>query len=70
MLIIPFSCDKITLLYMQEAFMEELEQTPQPEQPGYIPRPRWQVWLARLGLVLFMITLIGYYLFFFRGGQF
>ena len=50
--------------------MEELEQTPQPEQPGYIPRPRWQVWLARLGLVLFMITLIGYYLFFFQGGQF
>ena len=53
--------------------MEELEQTPQPEQPresGYIPRPRWQVWLARLGLVIFIISLIGYYLFFFRGGQF
>lgn len=50
--------------------MEELEQTQQPERSGYVPRPRWQVWLARIGLVLFIITLIAYYLFFFRGGSF
>ena len=53
--------------------MEELEQLTQEEQPqegGYVPRPRWQVWLARLGLVIFLISLALYYLFFFRGGQF
>ena len=25
------------------------------EQQGYVPRPAWQVWLARLGLVLFLL---------------
>ena len=25
-----------------------------PEQPSYTPRPRWQVWAARIGLVLFI----------------
>lgn len=27
----------------------------------YVPRPRWQVWLARIGLVLFLIVLFCYY---------
>ena len=50
--------------------MEELEQEQTPQEPkeGYVPRPRWQVWLARIGLVLFIFTVIGYYMFFFRGG--
>ena len=25
-----------------------------PEQEGYIPRPAWQVWAARIGLVIFI----------------
>ena len=25
-----------------------------PQQEGYIPRPAWQVWAARLGLVIFI----------------
>ena len=41
---------------------------PQQEQQGYVPRPRWQVWAARLALVLFILVLIAYYLNVFRGG--
>ena len=29
----------------------------QPET-GYVPRPRWQVWAARLGLVLMVLFVI------------
>ena len=40
----------------------------QPEQPGYVPRPKWQVWAARIGLGLFILLLIFYYLNIMRGG--
>ncbi len=38
------------------------------EEPHYVPRPKWQVWAARIGLVLFIILLILYYLNIARGG--
>ncbi len=25
------------------------------QQEGYVPRPAWQVWLARIGLVIMLI---------------
>ena len=28
------------------------------EQEGYVPRPAWQVWGARVGLVLFILLVI------------
>ena len=28
------------------------------EQQGYVPRPAWQVWMARSGLVLFVLIVI------------
>ncbi len=43
------------------------EQLPEQEE-GYTPRPRWQVWAARLGLIVFIGFLIMYYILFFRGG--
>lgn len=48
----------------------EDERTDQPAQQeqGYVPRPRWQVWGARVALVVFILTLIAYYLNVFRGG--
>ena len=42
---------------------EELEQQPK----GYVPRPAWQVWSARVGLVLFILFVI-YQLFNIAGG--
>ena len=29
-----------------------------PEVEGYTPRPAWQVWAARVGLVLFLIFVV------------
>lgn len=43
------------------------EELPQ-EDIGYTPRPRWQVWLARIGLVLFILLLVMYYINILRGG--
>ncbi len=40
-----------------------------PEKEGYQPRPAWQVWAARLGLVVFIAFLLIYYLVYFRGGR-
>lgn len=39
---------------------EEQEQT--APEAGYKPRPKWQVWTARIALVLFLILLAMYYL--------
>ena len=36
--------------------MEEEKQ--QPEDQGYKPRPAWQLWAARIGLVLFIMLVI------------
>ena len=37
-------------------------------QEGYTPRPLWQVWLARVGLVLFILFVIYQYIAISRGG--
>lgn len=49
---------------------EQREDIPQetPEESGYTPRPMWQVWLARIGLVLFVLLVIMYYINIARGG--
>lgn len=41
---------------------------PSQEKPVYTPRPRWQVWAARVGLILFILMLILYYTQLLRGG--
>ena len=38
--------------------MEERNENVTPEQEGYTPRPTWQVWGARIGLVLFILFVI------------
>ena len=50
---------------MDEQRKEIEEQTP---ESGYTPRPAWQVWLARVGLVVFVIFLVMYYINILRGG--
>ena len=42
---------------------------PKPEQEPYIPRPAWQVWLARIGLVLFIGLVILQLIHVARGGM-
>ena len=36
-------------------------ETQEVQEEAYVPRPRWQVWAARIALVLFIIGLIMYY---------
>ena len=37
------------------------------QQTGYVPRPTWQVWLARVCLILFVALIILYYINIMRG---
>ena len=34
--------------------MDNHEENTRPEQEGYVPRPAWQVWAARISLVIFI----------------
>ena len=50
---------------------ENMEKQPQEAAEnvnGYAPRPAWQVWCARVALVLFIIIVIGQILRIARGG--
>ncbi len=47
--------------------MERNESLDEQEQ-GYTPRPAWQLWAARIGLVLFILVVIYQYISIARGG--
>ena len=50
---------------------ENLEKQPrktEEEAAGYVPRPAWQVWCARVALVIFIIIVIGQILRIAQGG--
>ena len=34
------------------------EEIPEQENKGYVPRPMWQVWTARVGVVLMILFII------------
>lgn len=51
----------------QEDILPTQEET--VEESGYVPRPAWQVWAARIGLVLFIAVVVMYYINLFRGGR-
>ena len=37
--------------------MEENIRNEETEQEGYTPRPAWQVWMARVGVVIMVISI-------------
>ena len=47
---------------------EQKQHIPETEEP-YVPRPAWQVWGARVGLVLFILFVIYQLLTIMRGGR-
>ena len=59
--------DEITQEEMPEETTEETTQPPEKEE--YKPRPGWQIWAARIGLVLFIAYVIMYYINIMRGGR-
>jgi hypothetical protein len=48
--------------------MEKQPQEAEEKAAGYVPRPAWQVWCARVALVIFIIIVIGQILRIARGG--
>jgi len=38
--------------------MEDRNDETLPQEEGYVPRPAWQVWGARVGLVLMILFVI------------
>ena len=55
--------DKKEVNTMEQENQEQLQET-----PVYVPRPRWQVWGARIALAVFVVVLILYYINISRGG--
>ena len=53
---------------MEDNLEKQTNETAAEENTGYVPRPMWQVWLARVALVLFIIIVIGQILRIARGG--
>ena len=50
--------------------VEEIIDAPETtEKPLYVPRPAWQVWAARIGLVIVIIAVILYYWHIASGGK-
>lgn len=45
-----------------------MENSEEKQAQGYEPRPAWQVWLARVGLVVFILFVIYQFLCILRGG--
>ena len=46
------------MLYSEVNSMDNTNETQQNEQEKYVPRPAWQVKLARVGLVAFILFVI------------
>ena len=46
----------------------EMQENDLPEE-SYVPRPAWQVWAARIGLVIMIISIILYYWHIASGGM-
>lgn len=42
------------MIMIEVNFMDNPKENNIPEQEGYVPRPKWQVWAARAGLVIFI----------------
>ena len=47
---------------------EDMQKEEEERKESYVPRPAWQVWGARIGLVIFIAFLVIYYLLYFTGG--
>ena len=49
--------------------MEEQQNMPEVEEQGYVERPKWQVWAARVAVVALVVLIILYYITIARGGM-
>ena len=54
---------------MENERIENPELEAEQPQEVYVPRPAWQVWAARIGVVIMIVAVILYYLHIAGGGQ-
>ena len=60
---------EVEVKFMEENMENQIQnESVAEEKAGYVPRPAWQVWCARVALVLFLIIVIGQILRIARGG--
>ena len=45
-----------------------MENIDEKQEDSYVPRPAWQVWAARVGVVLFILLVIYQIICIYRGG--
>ena len=50
------------------SIVEERNEPLEQEKAGYVPRPKWQIILAWVGLAVFVAFLVMFYTIIFRGG--
>ena len=57
-------CYDIKNMLFEVTALDEQNQVPIPaeEEKKYTPRPAWQVWAARIGLVIFVAFLVMFYM--------
>ena len=48
---------------------QQMNQEQPQEAPAYTPRPAWQLWAARIGLVIMIVAVILYYYHIATGGR-
>ena len=62
-------CYDIKNMLFEVTALDEQNQVPIPaeEEKKYTPRPAWQVWAARIGLVIFVAFLVMFYMKIARG---
>lgn len=53
---------------MENSREQQMETAAEEREEGYVPRPAWQVWGARIALVLFLIFVAYQILSVARGG--
>ena len=46
---------------MEEERKDIIEEETIQEKPRYVPRPMWQVWAARVALIVFTVGMVIYY---------
>lgn len=52
-----------------EQSLQPEEQNPVQEKKEYHPRPAWQIWAARVGLVIMIVSVVLYYIHIATGGM-
>ncbi len=63
-----YNTQEVRIMEEEKREQQPVQKPDVPQEKPYEPRPVWQVWLARIGLVAFLIFLAIYYFTMFSKG--